>query len=60
MSLYSIHHDQRKWDDPEMFRPERFIDSDGKLNSVEEMFFFGFGKWLKFQYENVHNTMTCF
>jgi len=44
-----------KWDDPEMFRPERFIDSDGKFNSVEELYFFGFGKWFKLQYKNIHN-----
>lgn len=47
MSLYSIHHDNSRWDDPDMFRPERFIGKDGKLHSNEEMYFFGFGKWIK-------------
>ncbi|XP_026810566.1 probable cytochrome P450 305a1 isoform X2 [Rhopalosiphum maidis] len=37
MSLYSVHHNPLKWDDPEVFRPERFMDTNGKLNKIEEM-----------------------
>lgn len=44
MSLYSVHHDRHKWENPEQFCPERFLDKDGKLISVEELYFFGFGK----------------
>nr|UOW66142.1 cytochrome P450 305A1 [Rhopalosiphum padi] len=44
MSLYSVHHNPLKWNDPEVFRPERFIDTNGKLNTIEDMYFFGFGK----------------
>ncbi|CAI6348699.1 unnamed protein product [Macrosiphum euphorbiae] len=44
MSLYSVHQDQLKWGDPEVFRPERFMDTNGKINKTEEMYFFGFGK----------------
>lgn len=44
MSLYSVHHDRLKWDDPDVFRPERFLDTNGKLNINEDMYFFGFGK----------------
>ncbi|VVC37362.1 Cytochrome P450, E-class, group I,Cytochrome P450,Cytochrome P450, conserved site [Cinara cedri] len=44
MSLYSVHLDQSTWGDPEVFRPERFIDKDGKLISAENMHFFGGGK----------------
>jgi len=44
MSLYSVHHDQLKWGDPEVFRPERFMDTNGKLNTTDDMYFFGSGK----------------
>lgn len=44
MSLYSLHHDIKKWNDPEVFRPERFIDEDGELKPLKEMNFFGAGK----------------
>jgi len=44
MSTYSVHHDQCNWDDPEIFRPERFLDKEGKLNSNKDLFIFGFGK----------------
>jgi len=46
MSAYSVHRDQFEWDDPEIFRPERFLDKDGKLISNKDLFFFGFGKKL--------------
>ncbi|XP_061391949.1 uncharacterized protein LOC133327408 [Musca vetustissima] len=30
-SLYALHNDERVWGDPQNFRPERFLDDDGKL-----------------------------
>lgn len=33
-----------KWKDPEIFRPERFMNEDGKFNINEELYFFGFGR----------------
>ncbi|XP_060840673.1 probable cytochrome P450 305a1 [Rhopalosiphum padi] len=44
MSLYTVHHNPLKWNDPEVFRPERFMDTNGKLKTIEDMYFFGFGK----------------
>lgn len=29
--LYAFHSDPRLWGDPEKFRPERFLDDNGKL-----------------------------
>ena len=41
--LDSINSDRKKWMDPEVFRPHRFINKDGSLLSVEEFtpFFLG-------------------
>lgn len=43
--LYAVHMDPELWDEPEEFRPSRFLDSNGKLASEPKHFMpFGFGK----------------
>ena len=44
MSLRSIHYDEPRWNDPDVFRPERFLTEDGKLIPDEGMCTFGLGK----------------
>ena len=31
VNLWALHHDPKEWNDPEMFKPERFLDEDGKM-----------------------------
>ena len=42
--LYSLFQDKDHWGDPEVFRPERFLDPEGKLVKDEWMIPFGAGK----------------
>lgn len=45
--LYAYHMDKRTWGDPEVFRPERFLDDQGKLClKLDVSFPFGAGKRL--------------
>ncbi|XP_046982540.1 probable cytochrome P450 304a1 [Schistocerca americana] len=44
--LYSMHMDGDLWGDPNTFRPERFLDSDGKLIKKDFTLPFGAGKRL--------------
>ncbi|KDQ57129.1 hypothetical protein JAAARDRAFT_131349 [Jaapia argillacea MUCL 33604] len=37
-------HDERVYKDPEMFRPERFLNNDGTVNDDYPMLSFGFGR----------------
>ncbi|XP_077302193.1 cytochrome P450 305a1 [Arctopsyche grandis] len=46
VSLFSVHMDREIWTDPQVFRPERFIGSDGKINDklVDRLMSFGLGR----------------
>ncbi|GAB6030775.1 hypothetical protein CHUAL_007623 [Chamberlinius hualienensis] len=43
-NLWAVHNDPNIWGDPETFRPERFIGSDGKLVKTEYVIPFSLGK----------------
>ena len=43
-NIYGAHHDPQVWGDPEIFRPERWIDSDGKLKKFDQLVAFSAGK----------------
>ncbi|XP_077271483.1 cytochrome P450 18a1 [Temnothorax americanus] len=42
--LYSVHMDTELWDDPEAFRPNRFLAEDGKVRKPNYFIPFGVGK----------------
>jgi len=44
VNLWSVHMNQDHWGDPEAFRPERFLDDQGKLLKNEHLIPFGIGK----------------
>ncbi|XP_050311649.1 uncharacterized protein LOC126747190 [Anthonomus grandis grandis] len=44
LNLHSVHHDKTFWKDPEVFRPERFLDKDGALKAHDRVMTFGLGK----------------
>ena len=43
INLWSIHHDEKEWQDPMEFRPERFLDSDGKMLDTSKLSYMPFG-----------------
>ena len=43
-NIYAAHHDPQVWGDPENFRPERWIDQDGKLKKFDQLVAFSAGK----------------
>ena len=43
-NLYHIMHDPEYWQDPEEFKPERFLDADGKFHHDERVIPFSTGK----------------
>lgn len=44
INIHSIHHDKKHWGDPEVFRPERFLNARGKTQPDEHLINFGLGK----------------
>ncbi|CAG7721846.1 unnamed protein product [Allacma fusca] len=43
-NLWGIQHDPEVWDEPEEFRPERFLDGSGRFQKNENLVIFGPGK----------------
>uniref|UniRef100_A0A1B6CZU1 Cytochrome P450 n=1 Tax=Clastoptera arizonana TaxID=38151 RepID=A0A1B6CZU1_9HEMI len=43
-NLYSVHMDKQEWGDPEIFRPERFLDERGNLVLKESLIPFSLGR----------------
>lgn len=44
IGLQSVHMDKEFWGDPEVFRPERFLDESNKVTNVDRFMSFGQGK----------------
>ena len=42
-NVWGIHHDEKQWDEPFSFKPERFIDETGKLMRTTDQSFVPFG-----------------
>ncbi|XP_051735258.1 steroid 17-alpha-hydroxylase/17,20 lyase isoform X3 [Ctenopharyngodon idella] len=43
VNMWAIHHDPKHWDEPDRFRPERFLDSSGKRATPASFLPFGAG-----------------
>lgn len=61
-SIYSAHRDEKVWDEPDKFMPERFIDNDGKIIRKDMTVPFGLGKRVcageTFARQNIFVQMT--
>lgn len=44
IGLRSVHMDSEFWKDPEVFRPERFLNDSGELKNIERLLPFGAGR----------------
>ena len=42
-NLYSMHHDPTHWDEPEKFKPERWLNVDGSLKKEKATHYLSFG-----------------
>ena len=42
-NIWSLHNDESQWKDPQCFKPERFLDNEGKLVRTTDQSFLPFG-----------------
>ena len=47
-SFYAVHKDPELFPEPDKFRPERFINEEGKLSRTNLVIPFGVGEWDNF------------
>lgn len=47
-NIWSVHHDEKYWKDPETFNPDRFLSPEGKLVQRPELIPFGTGTYFKY------------
>ena len=52
LSIWSLHYDESVWSEPAVFRPERFLNAEGKVdrNIADLVFNFGLGFSIFLQY----------
>ncbi|XP_072014875.1 cytochrome P450 2J4-like [Amphiura filiformis] len=43
-NVYSVTRDPSVWDEPDVFKPERFLDGDGQVKKIPQQIVFGAGK----------------
>ena len=43
LNIWAINHDEREWEDPDEFNPNRFLDSDGHFTGTTKMSYMPFG-----------------
>ncbi len=46
-NIWAVHNDPEVWSEPDQFKPERFLDENGKLLNREELIPFSIGWYLK-------------
>ena len=50
VNLYSVHMDPELWSDPDVFRPERFLDDEGRIVKKNFVIPFSLGENICFFY----------
>ncbi len=55
-NLWAVHHDPTIWEDPEDFKPERFLTQDGKVKQRTEFIPFGIGKHNNFLHHSLRSS----
>ncbi|KAG5333657.1 hypothetical protein C0989_005146 [Termitomyces sp. Mn162] len=43
-NIWSMTHDESRYREPDLFKPERFFDENGHLNTDDDIIAFGFGR----------------
>ncbi|KAL1190857.1 Ent-isokaurene C2/C3-hydroxylase [Cardamine amara subsp. amara] len=65
INVWAIHRDSKNWEDPNEFKPERFLDSSFDFNGNDYKYLpFGFGrrigKFLKERYLKLRRSLVLF
>ncbi|KAH0591543.1 hypothetical protein H2248_001601 [Termitomyces sp. 'cryptogamus'] len=53
-NIWSMTHDESRYPEPDLFKPERFFDENGHLNTDDDIIAFGFGR----RYAAITSTLS--
>ena len=59
-NLYAVHRDERIWDEPDVFKPSRFLDEEGRVLRREELIPFSVGGCSTKYCKEIHSTFFLF
>ena len=54
INLYAIHRSKDVWEDPDEFRPERFLNESHEVINADKIIPFGYGKCVTLELDTFH------
>ena len=55
INIYGVHMNDQVWENPELFNPRRFLDSENNIINAHKLLPFGIGELMSYKSYNYNN-----